>query len=196
MNLTIDNQAVTAREGETVLECALRHGISIPHLCTHPNLPPFGACRMCLVEIDGLRGYPASCSTPAAEGMVVRTSTEALRELRRKILELILLEHPSACLICEKKDLCEKYRPHSIKAGRSTGCHTCNNKEVCEVRVLSEDLGVKSLPVPARYRDLPLERSDPFMDRDLNLCILCGRCVRICKEHHGHATIDFVGRGG
>jgi predicted molibdopterin-dependent oxidoreductase YjgC len=195
VRLTIDGQTVTTRPGESVLQCALRHVIHIPHLCTHPSLPAFGACRMCIVEIDGMRGYPASCAVPAAEGMVVRTNTPALQDLRRGILELILLEHPSACLVCDKHDLCEKYRPKASKAGRTVGCHTCNNKEGCAVRDLSEELGITALPVPPVYRNLPLERSDPFIDRDLNLCILCGRCVRICKEHHGQTAIDFIGRG-
>lgn len=195
MQLTIDNRTVTARSGESILQCALRHEISIPHLCTHPNLPAFGACRLCLVEVDGMRGFPTSCTTPAADGMVVRTNTEALQDLRRRILQLILLEHPSACLVCDKQELCEKYRPSASKAGRTTGCHTCNNKEVCEVRVLSDQLHLTELPIPSIYRNLPLDRSDPFIDRDLNLCILCGRCVRICKSHHGWSTIDFIGRG-
>lgn len=150
---------------------------------------------MCIVEVEGMRGYPTSCTTPATEGMVVRTSTPALQDLRRKVLELILLEHPSACLVCGKSDLCEQYRPKAEKAGRTTGCHTCNNKETCEIRELSAELGIADLPVPPFYRDAPIERTDPFMDRDLNLCILCGRCVRICKYQHGTATIDFVGRG-
>ncbi len=195
MNLTIDGKAITARDGESVLDCALRHDIAIPHLCTHPSLPAFGACRMCVVEIDGLRGFPTSCTTPAAEGMVVRTDTPELQDLRRGTLELIMLEHPSACLVCGKKDLCEKYRPKAEKFGCTTGCHTCNNKEVCEVRVLSDRIGMSELPVAPFYRAVPVETSDPFIDRDLNLCILCGRCVRVCKAQHGTATIDFIARG-
>ncbi len=195
MQLTIDGRQIAAHPGETVLQTALRHGISIPHLCTHPNLPAFGACRLCIVEIDGVRGYPASCSTPATEGMVIRTDTPTLQNLRRAVLELILAEHPAACLICDKRELCEKYRPKPVKAGRTIGCHTCNNKQVCEVRDLSESIGLASLPYVPFYRQLPVERADPFIDRDLNLCILCGRCVRICEAHHGQSTIAFVGRG-
>ena len=195
VSLAIDGKTVTARRDETVLQCALRHDIFIPHLCTHPNLPPFGACRMCLVQIEGVRGFPTACTTPASEGMLVQTSTPALQDLRRRILELILLEHPSACLLCARREPCEQYRPRAEKAGRTTGCHTCNSKDTCEVRILSDQLHVVALPVPPTYRDLAVERADPFIDRDLNLCILCGRCVRICKAQHGWATIDFVGRG-
>jgi NADH dehydrogenase/NADH:ubiquinone oxidoreductase subunit G len=195
MELTINDQVVQAREGETILECALRSGISIPHLCTHPSLPAFGACRMCLVEVAGLRGRAASCTTPAGAGMVVQTNSPQLRTLRKEILELILLEHPSACIICEEQELCEKYRPAPQKAGRTTGCHTCNNKNACELRDLCNELGVDRLPAPPFYRELSIERWDPFIDRDLNLCILCGRCVRICAKQHGNATIDFTGRG-
>ncbi len=195
VQLTIDDQVVTARPNESLLDCAHRHGISIPHLCTHPNLPAFGACRMCLVQVDGMRGYPASCSTQAREGMVVHTQTQELRELRRGILELSMLEHPSACLICDHKELCEKYRPKADKAGCTTGCHTCNNKEVCEVRSLSGELQLSGLPFAPFYRGKPIDRSNPFIDIDLNLCILCGRCVRICEAQHGWATLAFLGRG-
>ena len=195
MKLTIDGITVIAKEGETILECALRHNILIPHLCTHGSLLPFGACRLCMVEIEGMPGYPTSCTTPAAEAMVVQTNTTALQNLRRNILALMMLEHPSACLVCDKRELCEQYRPKADKAGRTTGCHTCNNKEICEVRALSEELGFSELPIPPSYRQFPLDRSNPFIDRDLNLCILCGRCVRICKHQHSKAVIDFIDRG-
>ena len=195
MELTINDQVVTAHDGESILRCALRHDIFIPHLCTHPSLPDFGACRMCLVEVTGLRGRAAACTTPAAEGMVVQTNTPALKQLRKGILELLLLEHPSACIVCDEQALCDEYRQQPQKAGRTTGCHTCNNKDDCELRDLAKELGINHLPVPTFYRDLSIERWDPFIDRDLNLCILCGRCVRICREQHGTATIDFTGRG-
>ncbi len=195
MKLTIDGKRVTAENGETVFQCALRHGISIPHMCTHSSLMPFGACRLCVVEIEDMRGYPTSCTTPAAEDMIVKTHTEALQKLRRNILALMMLEHPSACLVCGRRELCEQFRPEAEKVGSTTGCHTCNNKDICEVRALSEELGFTELPVPPNYHQRPIERSNPFLDRDLNLCILCGRCVRICKLHQGKAVIDFVGRG-
>ncbi len=195
MKITIDGKTIDAEKGETILACALRHDIQIPHLCTHPSLPPFGACRLCVVEVEDMRGYPTSCTTPVAEDMVIHTHTPALNELRRNILALIMLEHPSACLVCGKRDLCEAYRPDAEKTGRTTGCHTCNNKSVCEVRVLAEQLGFEELPVAPTYHQRPIERSHPFIDRDLNLCILCGRCVRICKHQQGRAVIDFIQRG-
>ena len=195
ITLSIDGQELSAQEGQSILECALEHGIDIPHICTHPALPASGTCRLCVVEVEGMRGYPTSCTTPVAEGMVVHTRTEALLKLRRNTLSLMMLEHPSACLVCDKRELCEQYRPHSEKAGRTTGCHTCNNKSGCELRSLSEELALGDLPISPTYQHKPLDRSNPFIDRDLNLCILCGRCVRICKLQHGTGAIDFVERG-
>lgn len=196
MKLIIDHREVQGREGETVLECALRHEINIPHLCTHPNLPPYGACRMCIVQIEKMRGFPTSCTTPVADGMVVHTDTEELRVLRRNILALMMIEHPNACLVCGKRELCDEFRPKAEKVGRTTGCHTCNNKEACEVRALSADLGLAEIPVEPFYRMKPIERSNPFIDRDVNLCILCGRCVRICEYQQGKPVLAFVGRSG
>lgn len=195
MKLTIDGKTIKGKEGESLLQCALRHDIAIPHLCTHSVLPAFGACRLCVVEIEGMRGYPTSCTTPAADGMVVETNTDSLQKLRRNILALMMLEHPSACLICSKRELCEQYRPSAQKAGRTTGCHTCNNKSACEVRALAEELGLTDLAIAPSYKHRPVDRSNPFIDRDPNLCILCGRCVRICKYQYGTGVIDFVDRG-
>ncbi len=195
MKITLNGKTVTANEGENVLEVALRNGVRIPHLCYHPVLPSIGACRMCLIEIDGINGYPASCSTQAEDGMVVRTDTEAVRNRQRENLELILLEHPSSCLVCYKNEACRLFRPGKEKAGRTTGCQSCNNKHDCEVQRLTVELGVTDLPVGSFYRNVEPIRTDPFIDNDPNLCILCGRCEQICRHHHETPVIVFTGRG-
>ncbi|UCH63277.1 MAG: sulfide/dihydroorotate dehydrogenase-like FAD/NAD-binding protein [Fidelibacterota bacterium] len=195
IDLKIDGKSVKAETGDTVLEAARKAGIEIPTLCAHPELEPSGACRLCVVEIEGERGFPTSCTTLAAEGMVVKTRTPEIIELRRDILKLMLSGHTSPCLVCLHKELCEEYRPHPTKSGKVTGCTFCSNRASCEVRLLAEEHEIDDLGLPIIYKDLDLERLDPFMDRDYNLCILCGRCVRICKKIHGRAAIDFIGRG-
>jgi len=195
MKLKIDGKKVTAGTGDTVLEAARRAGIEIPTLCAHPDLEPNGACRLCVVEIEGARGFPTSCTTPAAEGMVVKTGTPEIIEIRRDILKLMLSGHTSPCLVCLHKELCEQYRPHPTKSGKATGCTFCSNRDSCEIRTLAEEHEIDDLELPIIYKNLALERLDPFMDRDLNLCVLCGRCVRICKKLHGKAAIELVGRG-
>jgi len=195
--LSMDGKEVRFQPGMSVLQVAAAAGVYIPTLCTHPALPAFGACRLCIVEIEGMRGFPASCSTPARDGMVVKTDTEEIARLRRAVLELILSEHPTGCLFCDRKQECEDFRGpgHLTKAGRVTGCMLCPNKEQCELRELVEKIGLDSVRFEPLYRDLPLERLDPFFDRDYNLCVLCGRCVRVCQEIRGVSTLDFVNRG-
>lgn len=195
MKITINDQVLEASEGESVLEVALRHGIDIPHICYHPILPANGACRMCLVEVDGLRGFPSSCSTPVVDGMVVRTETELVRARRRENLELILLEHPASCLVCYKREACQTFRPEKEKTGQTTGCQNCPNKHDCEVQRLTLDLGITDLPVGSFYRNVDTEHTDPFIENDPNLCILCGRCEQVCQLHHGTPVIVLTGRG-
>ncbi len=195
VELKIDGKKVKADTGDTVLEAARRAGIEIPTLCAHPDLEPSGVCRLCVVEIEGVRGFPTSCTTPAAGGMVVKTGTPEIIELRRNILKLMLSGHTSPCLVCLHKELCEKYRPHPTKSGKVTSCTFCSSRDSCELRTLAEEHEIDDLELPIIYKDLALERLDPFMDRDLNLCVLCGRCVRICKKLHGKAAIELVGRG-
>jgi formate dehydrogenase alpha subunit len=193
--LTIDGKEVEFREGATVLEVAGDNGIYIPTLCAHQGLPPFGACRLCLVKIENMRGFPPACTTPAAKGMKVITDDPELHHLRKNVLELILSEHPHSCLICDQKELCEKYYICPTKSGRVTGCTFCPARDRCELRKVTEYLGLQEIRIPFIYKDLPLEREDPFFDRDYNLCILCGRCVRVCQEVRGIGAIAFTRRG-
>ena len=170
VTLFIDGKEVEARKGATVLDAALEAEIYIPTLCHHPDLTPFGACRLCVVEIEGMAGFPPACTTPAAEGMTVRTNTERLQELRRNIMELILSEHPYSCLTCPK------------------------NLD-CELQKVARYIGLEKVTLPYIPKQLPIDRANPFFDRDYNLCILCGRCVRMCQEVRKVGAISFVYRG-
>ena len=107
VTLTIDGQEVTVPEGSSLMRAAAEAGINIPKLCATDSLEPFGSCRLCLVQIDGRRGYPASCTTPAEHGMVVHTETPKLRELRRGVMELYISDHPLDCLTCPANGDCE-----------------------------------------------------------------------------------------
>jgi len=193
--LTINGNLVKAEQGDTVLTAARKAGIEVPTLCDHPALEPYGACRLCIVEIEGMRGYPPSCTTPAAQGMVVKTSSPVIIDLRKEVIKLLLSGHTSPCLVCLHREPCEKYRPRPSKSGRATRCAFCSNRDGCELRELSEEYKIHDLEVPIIYKHLPAEHMDPFMDRDYNLCVLCGRCARICEKIHTTGTIAFVERG-
>ena len=195
ITLNIDGKEVTARSGDTVLQAARKAGIDIPTLCAHEELEPYGGCRLCIVQIDKVRGFPTSCTTPAADGMAVKTETDEIFKLRKNILKLMLSGHTSPCLVCLHKDLCEKFRPDPEKSGKAIKCETCSNKHSCELRDLSARYEVDDLELPIVYKDLAVERDDPWMDRDYNLCVLCGRCSRICSKIHGEGSIGFVNRG-
>ena len=167
IRLTIDDKKIEVEPEKTVLEAALQAGIYIPNLCYHPDLPSVGACRLCIVEIEGMKGTPTACTTTVKEGMVVHTNTPKVQELRKNLIWLILSEHP--------KDLSES----------------------SQLKKVVEWIGVKDvlpgyIPHP---KNLPVISDEPLFIRDLNRCILCGRCVRICQEVRGVGTIGFVSRG-
>jgi formate dehydrogenase beta subunit len=169
ISLTVDGREIEVWKGATVLEAAQEAGIYIPTLCHHPDLPPYGACRLCIVEIEGMPGFPTACTTPAAEGLKVHTNTPQLQQLRRNIFELTLAEHPYQCLTCAKN------------------LH-------CELQAVASYIGVEQVSPAAIRRELPVDRDNPFFDRDYNLCILCGRCVRVCQELRGIQAITFIQR--
>ena len=110
ITITIDGVKVKARHDQTVLEAAIEAGIYIPYLCYHPGMKPFAACRMCVVEVENGRGYPASCTLPVAEGMEVRNSSSQVHELRRNVMELLIADHPHGCLTCHQGGLVRPQR--------------------------------------------------------------------------------------
>ncbi len=170
IKLNIDGKVVETSRNSTVLDAAREAGIYVPTLCWDAVLKPFGACRLCIVEIEGMRGLPPSCCTPVAQGMVVRTDTPQVNKMRRSVMELLLTDHPLECLTCAR-----------------------NNR--CELQTVAAYLGITEQRMRRTGRCLPMDSSNAFFNRDLNKCILCGRCVRVCNEVVGVSAIDFVARG-
>ena len=194
--LTIDGRTVSFEPGQTVLQAAEAAGIDIPNLCAYPTIKPFGRCRLCIVSIDGVRGYPSACTTPCTPDMVVVTETADLNALRRDALALVLTEHPTGCLMCGHQDDCiDHHGCHSRRSGAVTGCRFCPKDQQCELQSMVERLGVDTMDYPVKYRGLKVDHRDPFFDRDYNLCILCARCVRVCDERRGAQTISLTYRG-
>ncbi len=195
IDLNMDNQPLRAEADATILKVAEANGIYIPTLCAHKDLTPFGGCRLCIVEVEGMRGFPTACTTPVTDGMTIRTNTSQLQAIRTEILQLILSEHPCSCLICDEQDECKEFNATIRKAAVTTGCRYCSNDGQCELADVVKWLGIKEINYPISYRYLPVEKDDPFYDRDYNLCILCGRCVRMCQEIRMADTLAFKQRG-
>lgn len=169
--LEVDGRMVTALEGQAIFSAAWEGGIRIPRLCHIGGLSSPGACRLCLVEIEGRQKLSASCITPVSEGMVVRTDTPALRAHRRLIVELLFAE-------------------------RSHICSVCVMNGACELQDLAAHLGVDHIRLAPRYPRLPVDISHQRFGVDHNRCILCTRCVRVCDGVEGAHTWDVCGRGG
>jgi formate dehydrogenase alpha subunit len=195
MKIILDGATVEVAEKTTILEVARRQGVYIPTLCDHGRLAPHTACRLCIVAIKGRRGVAPACGTYVEDGMDITTSDPEIDRMRRQILELLLSEHPSACLICTEKSICVDYKATIRKVGEVTGCVLCPNNGRCELQTVVEKLKIDRVGFPAIYRDQPIHREDPFFERNTNLCILCGRCVRICHDVRGASTLAFINRG-
>lgn len=170
INLAINGKKISVPEGSTVLDAAKRLNIRIPTLCHHPKLSPFGGCRLCIVEVKGVPRPLTSCTTPVTEGMEVTTSTPALEDLRKTVLELILSDHPNDCMVCER-------------AGD------------CTLQELAYEYGITDNRLAGERRTYTKEDANPFIKRDMEKCILCARCVKVCKEVQGVSAIDFAYRG-
>ncbi len=170
VKIRIDGRSIEVPGSSTILEAARQNDIYIPTLCHHPKLTPFGGCRLCIVEIKGMPKPVASCTTQVAEGMEIATSTDAIEDIRKLVLELILSDHPNDCMVCEK-----------------TGS--------CTLQDLAYAYGIRENEFSGERRTYATRDGNPFIERDLEKCILCGRCVKACDEIQGVEAIDFGYRG-
>ena len=197
IKLTIDGVEVEAKPGQTVLQAAIDSNVYIPYLCYWPGLKPYGACRMCCVEVEGGRGTPASCTLPVANGMVVNSLGTEIRGLRESVLELLLSEHPHGCLTCHRIELCGPQDICLRHVRVMDRCVVCPKNERCELKDTVRYVNVNmESPLSYNYRNLQIETGDPFYDRDYNLCIVCARCVRVCEEMRGDDAIAMIERSG
>jgi len=173
VTLEIDGQRIEVPAGTSVMRAAAEAGVSIPKLCATETLEAFGSCRLCLVEIDGRAGTPASCTTPVAEGMRIRTQTEKLKSLRRGVMELYISDHPLDCL-------------------------TCSANGDCELQNMAGAVGLRDVRygyAGANHLDAPKDESNPYFTFDASKCIVCSRCVRACDEVQGTLALTVSGRG-
>ena len=173
VTLTIDGRAVTVPAGTSVMRAAALAGSSIPKLCASDNIAAFGSCRLCLVEIDGMKGTPASCTTPVTDSMAVHTQTPRLTKLRRGVMELYISDHPLDCL-------------------------TCSANNDCELQDQAAAVGLRDVRygyAGENHLGLAADRSNPYFDFDPSKCIACSRCVRACDEVQGTFALTIEGRG-
>jgi NADH dehydrogenase/NADH:ubiquinone oxidoreductase subunit G len=170
VSLTINNVPISAREGMTILEAAQENGIDIPTLCYLKDLTPVGACRLCVVEVEGSRTLVGSCHTPVAEGMVIQTHSPKVLEVRRVLVELMLASHPDSCLVC-------------------------NEANRCELRKIAADLDIGLPRFRIKKHFYPVEDENPYIIRDMSKCILCRRCVAACQSLKGEKMFGIAYRG-
>ncbi len=173
VTMTIDGRKVSVPPGTSVMAAAALIDNPIPKLCATDNLEPFGSCRLCLVEIDGRKGTPASCTTPAEEGMVVHTRTPRLERLRRGVMDLYISDHPLDCLTCSANGDCE-LQTQAAKLGLSDTRYGYDG---------------------ANHFEAPTDASNPYFAFDATKCIVCSRCVRACEEVQGTFALTILGRG-
>jgi len=170
IKVEIDGSSYSAPKGSTILDIAQANDVYIPTLCYDPRLTPYGACRLCLVEVEGARALLPACYAKAEDGMVIRTTTDDLERIRKTLVELLVSDHDMECQGCEK-------------SGR------------CQLQELANRYGITESGFEGEVHEYEILRENPFVMRDYNKCIMCGRCIRICREVQGVGVYDFVNRG-
>ena len=173
VHVQIDGIDTTIKANSTILRAARESGVDVPKLCSTDSLEPFGSCRMCLVEIEGRKDYPASCCTLVEEGMKIRTQTNSLAKLRRNIMELYISDHPLDCL-------------------------TCSANGDCELQDMAGAVGLRDVRYGfdgKNHLDAPIDDSNPYFTFDPSKCIVCSLCVRACDEIQGTLALTIEGRG-
>ncbi len=184
VTLTIDGQSVTVPEGTSIMRAAMEAGTQIPKLCATDMVDAFGSCRLCLIEIEGRAGTPASCTTPAMQGLVVHTQTERLKKIRKGVMELYISDHPLDCLTCAANGDCEL----QDMAG-AVGLRDVRYGYEGENHVFAKSNGA------ANDAWMPKDESNPYFTYDPSKCIVCSRCVRACEEVQGTFALTISGRG-
>ncbi|MDF9788285.1 formate dehydrogenase subunit alpha [Polynucleobacter sphagniphilus] len=173
VTLEIDGVSVSVPKGTSVMRASIESGINVPKLCATDSLESFGSCRLCMVEIEGRRGYPASCTTPAENGMKVKTQSPKLQSLRKGVMELYISDHPLDCL-------------------------TCPTNGNCELQTMAGTVGLREVRYGyegKNHLDLKKDESNPYFTYDASKCIVCNRCVRACEETQGTFALTISGRG-
>ncbi len=170
VTLTIDGRSIKVREGSTILQAVRENDLYVPTLCDDPRLEPYGGCRLCLVRIKGMPRPVTACTTPVTKGMEVDTTNEEIEGLRRTIVELLLSDHPTDCMICEK-------------AGD------------CTLQELAYFYNLRENRFEGERRQYTDSDGNPFIERNMEKCILCGKCVRVCNEVQGVNAIEIAYRG-
>lgn len=170
ITLTVNGRKIQGAKGQTILEVCRANDIHIPTLCYHPKMPPYGGCRLCIVEVEKMRGLPPACTTPAADNMTINTHSEKIIQVRKTVLELLMAYGDHNCLLCDS-----------------------NGK--CELQDLVYEHGLDKSRYGGESTPLPLDESNSMIRRDLNKCVLCSRCVRACLEVQVNGVIDVANRG-
>ena len=170
VQIEVNGRQINAAQGEMLLHALRRAGIDVPTLCNYEGLTPAGACRVCVVEVEGQRSLVPSCAFPVSAGMKVKTQTDRVVDARRTIVELLLADHPDDCLFCERNGN-------------------------CQLRELAESFGIRRRRFFGQRDTYPIDSSGESIVRDAEKCIKCGKCVRVCDEIQGVACIDFINRG-